>query len=219
MRLSDEFSSPNFAAEEIPVEFAILHYTAGDLRRTMDFFTDANRKVCAHFVLDTDGCVYDLGHFWNGPIRQGAHAGVSRYLIDGQELTAFNKMSVGIEIINLNGNLFEYTDAQYESLHEILKHFLARFPLLRRPGRILGHEHIAGFRGKCDPGIKFDWRRVLTGLGLKMDARYNQYVFTSDDLAFAQKRMSECARPDELFWSRLSSDLEERIKERFQSRP
>ncbi|NJL24347.1 MAG: N-acetylmuramoyl-L-alanine amidase [Calothrix sp. SM1_5_4] len=146
-------SSPNFSAEVIPVEFVVLHYTAADLRRTLRIFADRACKVCAHFVLDTDGTIYDLGGFWDGDILKGAHAGVSRIEIDGTVYTSLNSMSIGVEIVNLNGNLFPYTDAQYASLETLLAHLLRRFPNLSRPCRILGHETIGRFAGKCDPGV------------------------------------------------------------------
>jgi N-acetyl-anhydromuramyl-L-alanine amidase AmpD len=214
MRVSSAHSSPNFAPDLIPVEFVILHYTAGDLRRTMDIFEDPARKLCAHFVLDVDGVVYDLGGFWNGPIRQGAHAGVSRVVVDGQTFEKLNTMSVGIEIINVNGNLFPYTEAQYLSLKEILAHLMARFPVLRSSSRIIGHEHIAGFRGKCDPGVKFDWDRVLGDVGLGALPLHRWFAFTADDRAFMEEELRRCPRPAPEDWSRLSSALEERIRRR-----
>lgn len=217
MRVSNAFSSPNFSPEEIPVEFVILHYTAADLRRTMDIFGDPARKVCAHFVLDTDGTVYDLGGFLKGPVLKGAHAGESRLEIDGTAYSALNSMSVGIEIVNLNGNIFPYTEAQYTALGELLAELVARYPVLKKPSRIIGHEQIAGFRGKCDPGIQFDWARVLRSAGAPVHPNHLVRVFTPDDLQFAQKMMSEHPTHDEHFWSRLSSGLEQRIKERQQA--
>jgi N-acetylmuramoyl-L-alanine amidase len=215
MKVSNAYSSPNFAPDFIPVEFVVLHYTAGDLNRTMSIFSDPARKVCAHFVLDTDGTVYDLGGFLNGPVKKGAHAGESRMKIEGVEHTSFNNMSVGIEIVNLNGNLFPYTGEQYDALDELLSALITRFPALKNPCRIVGHENIAGFRGKCDPGLQFDWDRVLKRLGFKPHALQKPSgVFTSEDLEFALNMMKQEAVHDETFYSRLSSSLEQRIKAR-----
>lgn len=214
MQIVSTHGSPNFSDELIPVEFVILHYTAADLTRTLDIFANRERKVCAHFVLDTDGTVYDLGGFWDGPIRKGAHAGESRLEIDGVTHTSFNNMSVGVEIINVNGNLFPYTEEQYRSLHELLAHLMSRFPAIGGTCRIVGHEQIAGFRGKCDPGIKFDWTRVLGGFGISPHAHHRETVFTPDDMRWAQELLTENPEHDEHFWSRLSSGLEARIKAR-----
>ena len=69
----------------------------------------------------------------------------------------FNAFSIGIELINLNGNLFPFTDQQYQSLFKVLNHLKNKYPALESEKRILGHEQIAGFRGKKDPGVLFDW--------------------------------------------------------------
>ncbi|MBX3021292.1 MAG: N-acetylmuramoyl-L-alanine amidase [Bdellovibrionales bacterium] len=216
MQVSNRYSSPNFSPDLIPVEFVVLHYTAADLRRTMDIFGDPARKVCAHFVLDTDGTVYDLGGFLTGPVKKGAHAGESFLTIDGTQHTALNANSIGIEIVNLNGNLFPYTDAQYAALEELLKALVQRFAILKQPSRIIGHEQIAGHRGKCDPGVQFQWERVLLPLGIPLHANHRHTVFNEDDLKFAQDLMRNEPQRDEHFWSKLSAGLEQRIKARQQ---
>lgn len=214
MRVLNTHSSPNFSPDLIPVEFVILHYPAGDLERTMSIFSSTERGVCTHFVLDTDGSIYDLGGFLNGPIQQGAHAGVSRLTMDGVERSAFNHMSIGIEIVNLNGNLMPYTENQYDALNELLRHLIVRFPVLKKPGHILGHEHISGFRGKCDPGVMFDWERVLNNLNLPLMPVHKQTVFTKEDQAFADEYLRQNPKPGPAEWSYLSSQLEERIRQR-----
>jgi N-acetyl-anhydromuramyl-L-alanine amidase AmpD len=139
--------------------------------------------------------------------------------LGGLERTAFNMFSIGIEIINLNGNLFPYTEAQYAALTELLAHLIRRFPVLARAGRIVGHEDIAGFRGKCDPGVLFDWARVLNSLNLPARPPGIQSVFTEEDRLFAESFLAANPAPDDETWSRLSSQLEARIKARGQRRP
>ena len=214
MRTSNVFTSPNFAAENIPVHFVVLHYTAADLERTFEIFGDPDRGTCAHFVLDVDGTVYDLGGFLSGPIRRGAHAGESLVELDGRRYVALNQMSIGIEIINLNGNVFAYTDAQYAALNELLKTLIARFPEVGQPGHVLGHEHIAGFRGKCDPGVEFDWPRALTGTGAPPHPLHDTHACVGEDLTFVRALAAKTPNPDPEFWSNLSTELETRIKHR-----
>ena len=73
-----------------------------------------------------------------------------------------NQCSIGIELINLNGNMFSYPDAQYAALHQLTQHLQERYPaLMTSPDRVVGHEHIAGWRGKVDPGRYFDWSRYF----------------------------------------------------------
>jgi N-acetyl-anhydromuramyl-L-alanine amidase AmpD len=159
--VATDIPSPNFSTEVIPVEFLVIHYTACNLADTLRLFTTPEKKVCAHFVLDVDGQIYDLGNFMNGPIRQGAHAGVSHWTDDGRTWESFNRFSIGIEIVNFNGNFFDFTPAQYDSLVKLTKRLQERFQALKDPKRVVGHEQIAGFRGKCDPGLRFDWKRYF----------------------------------------------------------
>lgn len=154
----------NFGPELIPVEFLVLHYTACTLEETLRIFSDPARIVCAHFVIDLEGTIYDLGGFRDGPIRRGKHAGPSRFELGGKKWEAFNDYSIGIEIVNANGNLFPYRDAQYDALAMLARHLVSRFLALRDPGRVVGHEQIAGFRGKVDPGVRFDWRRFYAAV-------------------------------------------------------
>ncbi|MFZ3230971.1 MAG: N-acetylmuramoyl-L-alanine amidase [Pseudobdellovibrio sp.] len=98
---------------EIPVDFLVLHYKACDLTRTLEIFKDTERQVSAHFVLDIDGTIYDLGNFLNGPILRAAHSGKSHLEVGAVKYVNFNQFSIGIEIINLNGNLLKYSEGQY----------------------------------------------------------------------------------------------------------
>src|SRR5690242_7453695 len=98
-------NSPNFSNEEISVEFIVIHYTACSLEDTLKIFCTSEKQVCAHFVIDTDGTLYDLGDFLNGPIKKGAHAGKSSFQLRGRSWEAFNTFSIGVELVNFNGNL------------------------------------------------------------------------------------------------------------------
>ena len=167
LKVDVSHKSPHFAEVEIPVEFLVLHYTACDLQQTLDIFKRNEKKVCAHFVLDRDGTVYDLGGFLRGPILRGAHAGISQLEIRGIKYENFNQFSIGIEMINSNGNFIQYTDGQYDSLAELVKSLQKRFPILKDSERILGHEHIAYWRGKADPGEILDW----PGLSSELESR------------------------------------------------
>ena len=154
-------ASPNFDPRPIDVRFLVLHYTAVDLARTLEIFTDPARKVAAHLVLDVDGSLYECVPCWEGVAMRGWHAGVSRWH-DGATLwEALNDWSIGVEIVNFNGNVLPFTDAQYEALAQIVAHLRQHYPALDRAEAILSHEGIAGFRGKADPGWCFDWARFF----------------------------------------------------------
>jgi len=203
--------SPNFSDNLIPVEYVVIHYTACSLERTLQIFSDREKKLCAHFVLAENGDLYDFGNFYSGPIRQGAHAGETFFNVGTKTLRAFNEFSIGIEIVNLNGNVFPFWDAQYESLKELILHLKNRFPTLNNPDRIVGHEQIAGHRGKADPGRCFDWTRFYQSI-------YGDRQFPVREPKCSKERAALLAeliqntnpadRDDPHFWSRISAELE-----------
>jgi N-acetyl-anhydromuramyl-L-alanine amidase AmpD len=165
MNIRTTIRSPNFTDLEIPVEFVVLHFTAANLKRTLEIFTDATCEVSAHFVIDRDGTTYELVPCLDGRARRAWHAGKSRMEVatngDSQLVESFNERSLGIELVNVNGNLFPYTEAQYASLFGLIERLKALYPALGRPAAVLGHEQIAGFRGKSDPGLCFEWERFF----------------------------------------------------------
>jgi N-acetyl-anhydromuramyl-L-alanine amidase AmpD len=157
MQLNQAIRSPNFDAEPIPVEFLVLHYTAGSLSRALSLLTDPAREVSAHLVVAESGEVFELVPCWDGAACRAWHAGRSSWLEGDRRWERFNDFSLGVELVNLNGNLLPYTQAQYAALAEVVAHLQARYPALRSPTRVLGHEHISGVVGKAAPGRMFDW--------------------------------------------------------------
>ncbi len=165
MNIITTHRSPNFTDLTIPVEFVVLHYTAATLERTMEIFMDSAREVSAHLVIDLDGSVYEMVPCLSGNALRAWHAGKSRFDISvggrARTVDGFNDRSIGIELVNLNGNIFPYTELQYNSLFSVIERLKGLYPNLKRPESIVGHEQIAGFRGKCDPGRCFEWDRFF----------------------------------------------------------
>jgi N-acetyl-anhydromuramyl-L-alanine amidase AmpD len=158
LKLNRNYSSPNYDPVQIPVEFLVLHYTAGDLNSTLDLFLDPKQKVSSHLVIAADGEIYELVQCLEGTVHRAWHAGRSYWLEGEKRWEAFNNFSIGIELVNLDGNFFPYTEAQYTALKEVSNHLRGKYPALNSTERIIGHEHIAGWRGKVDPGVHFDWK-------------------------------------------------------------
>lgn len=159
------------------VEFVVLHYTVEDLESTFKIFSDFRVGVSAHLVIDEDGSIYDLLNCLNEAPRFARHAGQSEYTDkSGKQWNDFNKMSIGIEMVNRNGNIIPYTQAQYDSLFEIVSVLRTKYVSLNDPERIVGHEHIAGWRGKVDPGCLFDWeflyKRLYPGYDIPSRSSY-----------------------------------------------
>ncbi|MEN9847239.1 MAG: hypothetical protein RIS36_2386 [Pseudomonadota bacterium] len=165
MNIVTTVRSPNFTDLDISVEFVVLHFTAATLERALEIFTDPGSEVSAHLVIDRDGSIYEIVPCLGGSARRAWHAGKSRMEFstngDSQLIESFNDRSIGIEMVNLNGNLFPYTEAQYATLFGVIERLKSLYPSLARPEVIVGHEQIAGFRGKSDPGLCFEWERLF----------------------------------------------------------
>jgi N-acetyl-anhydromuramyl-L-alanine amidase AmpD len=165
MNIVTSIRSPNFTDLDIPVEFVVLHFTAATLERTLEIFMDPGSEVSAHLVIDRDGSIHEIVPCLAGAARRAWHTGKSRMEIstngDSQLIEAFNDRSIGIELVNLNGNLFPYTESQYASLFGLIERLKSLYPALGRPEVVVGHEQVAGFRGKSDPGLCFEWERLF----------------------------------------------------------
>ena len=165
MLFSKDYRSPHFEDKFISVEFVVLHYTAQSLKESLNIFLGSRRSISCHLLIDRDGSVYELVDCRRGGVKKAFHAGQSCWTDgDNKKWENFNNFSIGVELVNWNGNFFSFTSVQYTSLFQVLKHFRNQHPQLNKPDRILGHEHIAGFRGKKDPGALFDWSYLFKEL-------------------------------------------------------
>ena len=162
MNVNREYRSPNYNPEQIEVEFVVLHHTAGDLKTTLAWFEDPESQVSAHLVIDAEGDTYEIVPCWDGTTQRAWHAGQSSWTDADDHWQKFNDFSIGIELVNLNGNTHPYTDQQYDALVAVIGHLRSLYPALDSPARIVGHQHIAGNRGKTDPGKLFDWERLFS---------------------------------------------------------
>ena len=162
--------SPNFGPRPAgsPVELAVVHsislppgvYGGDAIERlfTNRLDWDAHpyfqqirgAEVSSHFVIRRGG---ELLQFVSCDARAW-HAGASQW--GGRENC--NDFSVGIELEGLEGLGFE--SAQYTRLAQVLRELAQRHPL----DAVAGHEHVAPGR-KADPGVGFDWRRLIALLG------------------------------------------------------
>jgi AmpD protein len=106
-------------------------------------------KVSAHFLVRRSG---ELAQFV--PLgRRAWHAGASAW----RSRSRCNDFSVGIELEGTDDSAFEAI--QYGRLCELIHLLRAAFPLRD----IAAHSDVAPGR-KTDPGVYFDWARLLSGL-------------------------------------------------------
>jgi len=155
---------------------------------------DTSTEVPAHLVIDLDGVVYEVVPCLSGEAKRAWHAGKSRLEVligDGVRLIeGFNDCSIGIELVNLNGNIFPYTEAQYASLAALIEKLKGLYPALRRPESVVGHEQIAGFRGKADPGRCFEWGRFYA-VSYPNEGAPRREAICSADVAQGLRSMAE----------------------------
>ncbi|EKE20238.1 MAG: hypothetical protein ACD_8C00034G0002 [uncultured bacterium] len=101
--------------------------------------------VSAHYLISRDGTAYRLVEDKN----ISWHAGVSK-VPDGR--TNVNDFSIGIEMINTMDG--KYTEAQYETLNQLIKNLKSKYEIKY----ILGHDEISPGR-KTDPW-NINWDKV-----------------------------------------------------------
>ncbi len=192
MNLINSYKSPNYQDTPIKVEFIVLHYTAQDLQGSLDIFLDPKSKVSCHLLIDEQGLLYQIVPCWNGICYKAFHAGKSFWRDSShKKWNSFNNFSIGIEIVNLNGNVFAYTKKQYETLFQTLHQLKLIYPKLQNPDRIVGHENISGFRNKNDPGYHFDWNYLFKEVYNVEKPSYLKPILTQEQ----QKSLSFISRP------------------------
>ena len=141
-----------------PVTVLVLHHTAGSLPSSLDILQGKNpkHKVGVHYLVTDEPKPRVIRMV---PENLAAyHAGKSAW----GKLTNLNQNSIGIEIINYDGNVYPYSDAQAEIIFALCAEIIRRHDI--RPWNVLAHSDIAVGR-KVDPGAKFPWAK-LASLGI-----------------------------------------------------
>lgn len=117
------------------------------------YFSDiAELKVSSHLFIDRSGQVTQFVNL----NRRAWHAGESSWC----DQKACNDYSIGIELEGTD--YLSFTDAQYETLTSVTRLIQQAYPGITSD-RIVGHSDIAPGR-KTDPGLCFDWHRLLSSL-------------------------------------------------------
>lgn len=141
-----------------PATILVLHHTAGSLPSSLDILQgkDPKHRVGVHYVVTDEAkprvirmVPEDMAAF---------HAGKSAW----GKLEGLNQHSIGIEIINYDGNVYPYSDAQTEIIFALCAEIIRRHDI--KPWNVVAHSDIAVGR-KIDPGSKFPWAR-LAKLGI-----------------------------------------------------
>ena len=143
---------------KVPVSCLILHHTAGSLPSSLEILQgkDPKHKVGVHYIVTDEPKPRVIRMV---PENLAAyHAGKSAW----GKLNGLNQHSIGIEIINYDGNVYPYSEAQAEILFALCDEIIRRHEI--KPWNVLAHSDIAVGR-KVDPGSKFPWAK-LASLGI-----------------------------------------------------
>ena len=145
------FKSKNFDSRKAKIEYIVLHYTeTKNLSEAINLLTEEKRKVSSHYLIDTNGKIYNLV----SDSKRAWHAGVSSW--QGQD--DINSRSLGIEIVNEGEKKASYyPDLQISALIELIKNLIKKHKI--HSYNILGHSDIAPLR-KIDPGKYFPWKTL-----------------------------------------------------------
>ena len=141
-----------------PVSILVLHHTAGSLPSSLDILQgkDPKHRVGVHYVVTDEAKPRVIRMV---PEDKAAfHAGKSAW----GKLDGLNQHSIGIEIINYDGNVYPYSDAQAEIIFALCAEIIRRHDI--KPWNVVAHSDIAIGR-KVDPGSKFPWGK-LAKLGI-----------------------------------------------------
>lgn len=141
-----------------PIIAAVIHHTAtfSDQSCINWFTSPQNKDSSAHYLVGITGKIWQF-------VREDErawHAGKSSLEINGTVYSSWNEFALGYELTG-NGNLRQFTEAQYESLAFLLRKAVEEYGIIRE--FIVGHEHICPGR-KTDPGKLFDWGRLFTAV-------------------------------------------------------
>lgn len=143
-------ASPNFGERRggAGPDLVVIHYTAmPTCAAARDRLCDPAAEVSAHYLISEAGAVEAL-------VPEAArawHAGAGAW----GAVSDVNSRSIGIELANPGDAPFP--EPQMAALERLLAGIMARWSI--PPERVIGHSDMAPGR-KCDPGPRFDWRRL-----------------------------------------------------------
>nr|WP_044199431.1 N-acetylmuramoyl-L-alanine amidase [Oscillochloris trichoides] len=138
------------------VRMIVLHATAGRGPGDLNWLRaggDERRPVSTHYYISKQGRIVQLVDDAN----TAWHAGVSRWPVDGKQVSGCNAYSLGIELENLNTGRDPYPAAQYAAALWLCRTLVLRHDIPRN--QLVRHLDIAPGR-KTDPA-GFPWQRFV----------------------------------------------------------
>lgn len=130
--------------------YIVIHNDGANLNSKVTHAILRKRHLQYHYFIGRGGRIYE----YVNPMFKASHAGKSDYL----GMTRWNNFSIAICLQGTDNR--HYSDAQYESLQDLLLYLYQRYPDARqRP--LVYHSQIAYPAGrKSDPGQYFEISRI-----------------------------------------------------------
>lgn len=164
-----DFRLPFFDERNAAIDTIILHCNAFTAEQAVESFKQA--EVSAHYLIGTDGKVYNLVD----DNKRAWHAGKSFW--QGRE--GLNHNSIGIEVCNLTLGQSPYSQPQIRAVLRLCKKLMKKYHI--KPKNVLGHSDVAPTR-KPDPGVCFPWRYLARhGIGVWYNLRDADKVTEVDE--------------------------------------
>jgi N-acetyl-anhydromuramyl-L-alanine amidase AmpD len=127
----------------------VIHATANDsMSGVIEWFTDPQSLVSAHYNVDKDGRVVQMAR----EEQRAWHAGKSQW----KGVESVNDFSIGIELVNRNDGVDPYPQEQYQVCLKLCKYLVDKYGI--KPEDIVSHRAIS-LTGKTDPA-GFDMDRL-----------------------------------------------------------
>lgn len=147
------------------VTHLVLHHTATGNETALKILSgrDPATRVSVHYLVtdEPEPRIIEI----ISEDKVAFHAGLSQW----SGTRDLNACSIGIEVVNLDGNLHPYSEAQFAVIASLAADIVRRHGI--RPENVVAHSDIAPGR-KLDPGTLFPWRRLEreAGVGCWADA-------------------------------------------------
>lgn len=184
LRIEQGADSLGSETRKVPVQALILHHTGGNLAGSYDVLQGrkSSHRVGIHYLVTDENPPRIIAMVPETKVAY--HAGKSAW----RQFDGLNQPSIGIEIINLDGNIHPYPAAQQELVAKLCADILRRHPAIL-PTEVLAHSDIAIGR-KIDPGLLFPWADFAArGIGAwPLPADVDAFMKTSAKVDAAELR-------------------------------
>lgn len=144
--------------KDMAINSVVIHDTEGDLQSVLSAFQDPTFYASVHYVVDTDGTIYQMVQDKN----IAWHAGN----------WSVNMHSIGIEHIGhaATGST-DYTPAMYHASAQLVKYLTDKYDILRDREHIIGHDNVPATTTDgiasmhTDPGPYWNWQNYMAMIG------------------------------------------------------